>query len=383
MQFQDDFITLLTLINLIVLTPSINFKTKLTKMTTNTSRRDEYGFIRPDDFDYSLHEEFMSQYLRVLVRRGQKWEKILRKGYGKMDSGAKMKRYIRKGIPANHRAGVWMEVSGAAKLRREEPDLYQAMLTIPSTNQVALDQITTDLPRTFPNNIYFDTRDPASYQKPLYNVLLAFSNTNPTIGYCQGLNYIAGLILLVTKDEDSTFWLLKVLAEQILPDYYTPSMPGLLTDIKVLSELIKQEVPSVARHVEKLQLPWALVCSKWFICLFSEVLPTETVLRVWDCLFSEGSKILLRVAIAFVKMSQERLLAAGEFAQLVQEFKSIQTCKLTTNCHTFMESVFKEIGSFPQAKIVKLRKELGDQVRQEQIEREKRRMKDGSGLKDG
>lgn len=26
----------------------------------------------------------------------------------------------------------------------------------------------------------------------------------------QGMNYIAGLLLLVTKNEDSTFWLLKV-----------------------------------------------------------------------------------------------------------------------------------------------------------------------------
>lgn len=46
-------------------------------------------------------------------------------------------------------------------------------------------------------------------------------------------------MLLVTNDEDMTFWLLQSLKEQILPDYYTKEMTGLLTDIGVLEELIK------------------------------------------------------------------------------------------------------------------------------------------------
>ena len=54
----------------------------------------------------------------------------------------------------------------------------------------------------------------------------------------QGLNYVAGLLLLVTNNEESSFWLLKVLAERILPNYYAPNIPGLLADVKVLEELI-------------------------------------------------------------------------------------------------------------------------------------------------
>lgn len=55
----------------------------------------------------------------------------------------------------------------------------------------------------------------------------------------QGLNYIAGLLLIVTKSEETTFWLLKILIEQILEDYYSNTMEGLITDIDVLSELIR------------------------------------------------------------------------------------------------------------------------------------------------
>jgi hypothetical protein len=55
----------------------------------------------------------------------------------------------------------------------------------------------------------------------------------------QGLNYIAGLLLLVTKSEDTSFWLLKGLVERIVPNYYTRTMDGVITDIDVLDELIR------------------------------------------------------------------------------------------------------------------------------------------------
>ena len=55
----------------------------------------------------------------------------------------------------------------------------------------------------------------------------------------QGLNYVAGMLLLVTNDEEDAFWLLKALTEDLLPNYYAPDIPGLLTDVKVLEELIR------------------------------------------------------------------------------------------------------------------------------------------------
>lgn len=56
-------------------------------------------------------------------------------------------------------------------------------------------------------------------------------------------------MLLATKSEETSFWLLKVLVEKILPDYYTKTMDGLIVDIEVLSELVKSKVPDVHQHV--------------------------------------------------------------------------------------------------------------------------------------
>jgi hypothetical protein len=127
------------------------------------------------------------------------------------------------------------------------------------------------------------------------------------VGYCQGLNYVGGLLLLATKDEEATFWLLKALTERILPEYYAPAMPGLLVDMRVLAVMARQEVPRLAAHIDRLGLPWALLASKWFICLYADVLPVETVLRIWDCLFAEGSKAVLWIRTHFFRIRIHKL----------------------------------------------------------------------------
>ncbi|XP_035231519.1 growth hormone-regulated TBC protein 1-like [Stegodyphus dumicola] len=198
---------------------------------------DTYGFEWPKDFNHEQYDQFMSKYLPVLSRRAQKWEKLLNSKQGFRKSN-KVKRYVRKGIPSSHRAVIWLIISGAKEMKEQQPDLYTTILRGPMKQEI-IETISLDIPRTFPDNIYFKGTSDDSKRESLKNVLLAFAHHNPSIGYCQGLNFIAGIMLLVTDNEDMTFWLLQSLKERILPDYYTKEMTGLLTDIGVLEELIK------------------------------------------------------------------------------------------------------------------------------------------------
>lgn len=96
----------------------------------------------------------------------------------------------------------------------------------------------------------------------------------------QGLNYVAGLLLLATKDEEQSFWLLTVLIRNILPSYYSSDMQGLITDIAVMGELVRLKSPKIDRRMENLRLPWPIVVTKWFICLYAEVLPVEVSMLI-------------------------------------------------------------------------------------------------------
>ncbi|XP_008212411.1 growth hormone-regulated TBC protein 1-A [Nasonia vitripennis] len=336
--------------------------------TSCFSNVDEYGFERPQNFNYETYEEFMSEYLKVLAKRAKKWAEIIGEGKS-LQRSITVKRYVRKGIPGEHRGLVWLSVSGGEELKSKSPNLYQELLTGPHDSQVT-DIIKTDLPRTFPDNIFFNNTD--RHQRQLYNILLAFAHQNRQVGYCQGLNYIAGLLLLVTKSEETAFWLLKVLIEEILPEYYVPTMKGLITDIDVLAELVKIKMPDVYQHVTDMGLPWAVITTKWFICLFAEVLPTETTLRIWDCLFYEGSKIVFRVALTLIKRNRENLLACQDFTELAECFKEITKDSIVLQCHDFMQSIFKVPGSLSSSKISKLRAKVEQSHKEQQNAKERR-----------
>ncbi|XP_055699679.1 growth hormone-regulated TBC protein 1-A isoform X2 [Phlebotomus papatasi] len=320
-------------------------------MGSKFSDVDEYGFQRPEDFDYSNYEEIMSEYLKVLAKRQMQWEKYMR-SHGISVMNRALKRYIRKGVPAHLRKLVWLRTSGATAAMASDPALYRNLLFQKHDEEI-VDMIKIDLPRTFPNNIFFP-----DIQNQLFNILVAYAHLNKDVGYCQGLNYIAGLLLIVTKDEEGTFWLLRHIVERIAPNYHTKSMSGLITDIAVLNELLKVRVPDVHAHINNLGLPWAVIVTKWFICLFAEVLPTETVLRIWDCLFSEGYKILFRVSITLILRHRDTLMATEDISQLANVFREMLQSPMVTNCHEFMNSIFTIPGNIRRRDIESLRTQV-------------------------
>ncbi|XP_075144934.1 growth hormone-regulated TBC protein 1-A [Haematobia irritans] len=310
--------------------------TNTTQVSSKFSDVDEYGFKRPETFDYKNYEQFMSSYLKTLAKRRKKWETILEENVDLTNISPKLKRFIRKGIPGPFRPDVWMRISGSHKLQQNSPDLYRSLLNSPHEKEIS-DSISIDLPRTFPDNIYFETK-----KDRLYNILIAFAHHNREVGYCQGLNYIAGLLLIVTDDEEKSFWLLKHMVENIVPQYHTKNMANLLRDMAVFKEMVIRRVPTVNKHIEALGLPYAVIASKWFICIFAEVLPAETVLRIWDCVFAEGYKIVFRVALTMFKTHKSAILATDDIGALANFFREILIHDdIVTDCHTFMQKVFE------------------------------------------
>ncbi|XP_056618426.1 growth hormone-regulated TBC protein 1-A isoform X2 [Triplophysa dalaica] len=314
---------------------------------------DPYGFEHSVDFDYESYEELMSEYLAVLTRRSIKWSKLLQ-GKPRVDRNLKVKRYVRKGVPNEHRALVWMMASGALERMERHSGYYHSLLELQHDPKLT-ETISTDLHRTFPDNIHFRQSSDPCLQRALYRVLLAYGHHNPAVGYCQGMNFIAGYLLIITKDEERSFWLMDVLLDRILPDYYTLSMLGLKTDQEVLGELVKMKIPAVWKLLQDHGVMWTLLVSRWFICLYIDVLPVETVLRIWDCLFYEGSKILFRVALTLIRPHQADILPAQNLPDICERFKHITKAPDVHDCHTFMQKIFQEPGSLSMATVSKLR----------------------------
>lgn len=139
-------------------------------------------------------------------------------------------------------------------------------------------------------------------------------------------------------------------------------MLGLKVDQEVLDELVRIKVPAVWGLLQDHGVMWTLLVSRWFICLFIDVLPVEvdfksleifwrgclsvswccvcasqTVLRIWDCLFYEGSKILFRVALTLIHHHQDQILQAQNLPDVCERFKRITRGAFVEDCHAFMQ----------------------------------------------
>ncbi|KAL8195389.1 hypothetical protein R6Q57_025792 [Mikania cordata] len=232
-----------------------------------------------------------------------------------------LKKLIRKGIPPALRPKVWFALSGAAKKKSTVPDSYYDDLTMAVQDKItpATKQIDHDLPRTFPGHPWLDT--PKGHAA-VRRVLVGYSFRDSDVGYCQGLNYVAALLLLVMKTEEEAFWMLAVLLEDVLVnDCYTDNLSGCHVDQRVFKDLLTKKCPRLSAHLEVLGFDVSLVATEWFLCLFSKSLPSETTMRVWDVLFHEGAKVLFNVALAIFKLKEEELLIThhvGDAIKIIQ-----------------------------------------------------------------
>lgn len=66
-------------------------------------------------------------------------------------------------------------------------------------NEIVDPPISLDLPRTFPYHPKFG-KD-GTHIQALRNVLVAYANFNPALGYCQGMSFIAAMLLMHLEEE--------------------------------------------------------------------------------------------------------------------------------------------------------------------------------------
>ncbi|XP_061344136.1 uncharacterized protein LOC133290093 [Gastrolobium bilobum] len=307
-------------------------------------------------------------YLHTTIGEGSALKSSLK--FSALANAITLKKLIRKGIPPVLRPKVWFSLSGAAKKKSTVPESYYDDLTKAVEGKVtsATRQIDHDLPRTFPGHPWLDTPEGHA---ALRRVLVAYSFRDSDVGYCQGLNYVAALLLLVMKTEEEAFWMLAVLLENVLvSDCYTNNLSGCHVEQRVFKDLIAKKCPRIATHLEALEFDVSLVTTEWFLCLFSKSLPSETTLRVWDVIFYEGAKVIFNVALAIFKMKEDQLLLTHHVGEV------INVLQMTTH-HLFdpddlLTVAFDKIGSMTTNTISKQRKKQEPEVMKELDQRIRR-----------
>ncbi|KAF7279444.1 hypothetical protein GWI33_007262 [Rhynchophorus ferrugineus] len=253
-------------------------------------------------------------------------------GFSQWVAAMKMVAQLPGGIPSEFRRRLWLTMAERHLMSRgvdwcEVEKSCFSEWSHPTDGELGI-QIVKDLHRT--GCSLFCGKDSQENQALLKKVLLAYARWNKTVGYCQGFNMLAALLLQVTdRCESEALKLMIYLIEGVLPDsYFADSLRGLSVDMAVFRELLRSKLPRLSKHLDVLQTavkdgsrsyepPLTNVFTmQWFLTLFCNCLPQPTVLRVWDLIFLEGNEILLRTALAIWQVLAQRILdvrTADEF----------------------------------------------------------------------
>ncbi|KAM0245609.1 hypothetical protein ACHAP5_005259 [Fusarium lateritium] len=219
---------------------------------------------------------------------------------------------IRKGIPPPLRGVVWQSMSGARDAVLE--DQFDRFCGETSPYEVIIGK---DLGRSFPGVDMF--RDPdGDGQRMLGRVLKCFSLYDTKIGYCQGLAFLVGPLLMHMPDKQAFCVLVRLMEQYDLRACFLPDLSGLHVRIYQFKELLRQSLPVLSNHLDDLQVDPAYV-SQWFLSFFAVTCPLPMLFRTYDVIFAEGaSETLMRVALSLMRKNEARLLACTEMEDVMQ-----------------------------------------------------------------
>jgi hypothetical protein len=231
-------------------------------------------------------------------------------------------------VPDCYRGFLWAFTSGALRKLEANPGYYQDVLEKskekPTTE--AMNEIDKDVTRSMPGHPFFQQKESL---QALRNILVAYSERSPHIGYCQAMNIVAAALLLYMSEEE-TFWTLATLAEEISPDYYSKQLLGSIVDQKIFGELVHKYQPEIEAHLQEVSLPLEIVSLAWFMCYFIDYIPWQATLRVMDNLLHTGTHVLFQVGLAFLHLHKADIVQEhdAEGITLVMKTKPVDSVEL-------------------------------------------------------
>ena len=270
---------------------------------------DSWGFTYPTTLADAIDHFELDKFKSIRMRRDIEFESRLaaQPDLSKWKPGL-LKKACRNGLPSGRRKQVWLTMLRVQQASQNSS--YSDLLANGEIDSKLARVIQADLRRTFPACSHF--KDERVLVK-LRNVLFAFAVSHKEVGYCQGLNFVCGVLLLVLggvdADEEQLFHAFCQLIDSgdagvglNVRGFFEPKMQLVLSDLASLQRLLERVgAGSMTRRLKQGDLT-TLLCSEWFHAFFSTAFPFTVVVRIWDALICEGWKVLFRIAAATIRL---------------------------------------------------------------------------------
>ncbi|XP_042170736.1 LOW QUALITY PROTEIN: TBC1 domain family member 1-like [Oncorhynchus tshawytscha] len=231
---------------------------------------------------------------------------------------------VEQGVPRQYRGEVWKFLSEQFVLRQPVPVRspsdnrpYKELLKQLTSQQHA---ILIDL-GPFRHHPYFQAQL-GSGQLSLYNLLKAYSLLDPEVGYCQGLSFVAGVLLLHMGEEEAFNMLQFLMYHMGLRKQYRPDMMILQIQMYQLSRLLHDYHRDLYVHLEQHEIGPSLYAAPWFLTAFASHFPLGFVARVFDMLFLQGSEVIFKVSLSLLGSHKPLILQHDSLESIVDFIKT-------------------------------------------------------------
>mmetsp|Transcript_61842 Transcript_61842/g.201765 ORF Transcript_61842/g.201765 Transcript_61842/m.201765 type:complete len:422 (+) Transcript_61842:143-1408(+) len=268
------------------------------------------------------------------------------------------------GVPLKHRHALWprwFTAPGGADVERLQGEVAEE----------AAFQIEGDILRTRPQLL-----GPLE-RSALRRVLRAYAAANPAVGYCQGMNNIAAVFILLGFDEATALQGCYTLMQGCCPGYHDRDLAGFRLDAAVLEVFVQRLLPKeMLRRLDDLEVPLEVLISEHFLTLASHSWPLAATARLWDVILQEGSPAVFASVLALLKLYLPGENEENENCQKVSKggkcevnwaddeeepinaFRARALQGVTSDFDSFIAEVRRLIPLMPQSEINQLRFEV-------------------------
>lgn len=228
-----------------------------------------------------------------------------------------------------HRRWVWLTF--CARARGSENNIFSDFLAFERSPEL-VSEIERDIVRTMPSHPLFSLSNESvgsSNREKLRSVLLAISSAEPSVGYCQGMNFVAAILLLnLNMSPEDAFRMFR----SIIRDYhfkylYSPAVPLLPLRMFTFSRLVRQHVPQVWHHLNSKTFSVEIFANQWIMTLFAYYLDCSILgPHIWTLFFLQGWKVIYQIGLAILSLLEKEICAMD-----VEEISSFMASSRSAN----------------------------------------------------
>ncbi len=243
----------------------------------------------------------------------QEWRQVLASGLPPSSlHPQRLRKSVLLGLPAHLRGAIWPYLSRSQGLSQcFSSNVYARLLR--SSNKEIEEAVARDVYRTFPSEDMFGEKDGYG-QRGLMNVLKAYAAYDPQVGYCQGMGFVVGMLLIEMYTEEDAFWqfvqIMQVYSWRCMFQYapHRPSTPRLLSFTQELANRLLVRLPALHSHLETEELSVEVPFTPLIMTIFACGMPHELAVRVMDAFLIDGEEGLFVLLLRMLEAKEKDIV---------------------------------------------------------------------------